>query len=157
MERGIEYKAQSFNPCTINLLGDDRQQMFWRTTMEIEQETAPKKTSWLGICAILAAIGASLCCVAPLLLLSLGIGGAWMSTLTSMQAVRPLFFILSLIFIGLGYRKTLLGFHNTVLKAKCVHCPITWKDNGQPSGWAQHLFFCCWHSLGMHLILCKGD
>ena len=30
--------------------------------MEIEQETAPKKTSWLGICAILAAIGASLCC-----------------------------------------------------------------------------------------------
>ncbi|HIG08131.1 MAG TPA: hypothetical protein EYQ55_07500 [Methylococcaceae bacterium] len=73
--------------------------------MEIEQETAPKKTSWLGICAILAAIGASLCCVAPLLLLSLGIGGAWMSTLTSMQAVRPLFFILSLIFIGLGYRK----------------------------------------------------
>jgi mercuric ion transport protein len=73
--------------------------------MELEQEKAPKKISWLGIGAILAAIGASLCCVAPLLLLSLGIGGAWMSTLTSMQAVRPFFFILSLIFIALGYRK----------------------------------------------------
>jgi len=73
--------------------------------MELEQEKAPKKISWLSIGAILAAIGASLCCVAPLLLLSLGIGGAWMSTLTSMQAVRPFFFILSLIFIALGYRK----------------------------------------------------
>ncbi len=74
----------------------------------IEQETPSKETSWLGIGAILAAIGASVCCVGPLLLLSLGIGGAWMSTLTSMETVRPFFFILTLIFIGLGYRKLYL-------------------------------------------------
>ncbi len=71
--------------------------------METEQDT--KTTSWLGIGAILAAIGASACCVGPLLLISLGIGGAWMSTLTSMSAIRPLFLVLTLIFIGLGFRK----------------------------------------------------
>ncbi len=78
--------------------------------MKTEQktETPNKQTSWLGIGAVLSAIGASVCCIGPLLLLSLGIGGAWMSTLTSMETVRPFFFILSLIFIGLGYRKLYL-------------------------------------------------
>ncbi len=76
--------------------------------MAQEQEPLEKTTPWLGIGAVLAAIGASVCCVGPLLLLSLGIGGAWMSTLTSMETVRPFFFILSLIFIGLGYRKLYL-------------------------------------------------
>ena len=76
--------------------------------MEQDQETIEKRTPWLGIGAVLAAIGASVCCVGPLLLLSLGIGGAWMSTLTSMETVRPFFFVISLIFIGLGYRKLYL-------------------------------------------------
>ena len=65
-------------------------------------------SNWLGIGAILAAIGASACCVGPLLLLSLGIGGAWMSTLTSMASVRPFFIILTLILIALGFRKLYL-------------------------------------------------
>jgi len=76
--------------------------------MAEEQKTTDKSTPWLGIGAVLAAIGASACCVGPLLLLSLGIGGAWMSTLTSMETVRPFFFIITLIFIGLGYRKLYL-------------------------------------------------
>ena len=66
------------------------------------------QSNWLGIGAILAAFGASACCVGPLLLLSLGIGGAWMSTLTSMASVRPFFIILTLIFIALGFRKLYL-------------------------------------------------
>jgi len=76
--------------------------------MKTEQQTPPSETSWLRIGAILAAIGASICCVAPLILLPLGIGGAWMSTLTSMETVRPFFLILTLVFIGLGYRKLYL-------------------------------------------------
>lgn len=76
--------------------------------MTRDHETPPKDTSWLGIGAVLAAIGASVCCVGPLLLLSLGIGGAWMSTLTSMESIRPFFLILSLIFIALGFRKLYL-------------------------------------------------
>lgn len=77
--------------------------------MTIEHETpSPKKLPWLGIGTTLAAIGASICCVGPLLLLSLGIGGAWMSNLTSMESVRPFFILLTLFFIGLGYRKLYL-------------------------------------------------
>lgn len=57
------------------------------------------------IASILAGIGASLCCVAPLILLSLGIGGAWVSTLTAFEPLRPVFLGLSLLFIGLSFRK----------------------------------------------------
>jgi mercuric ion transport protein len=71
--------------------------------MTTEHETPPTEDpSWLGIGAVLAAIGASVCCVGPLLLISLGIGGAWMSAFTSMETVRPYFIIVTLIFIGLG-------------------------------------------------------
>ncbi len=74
--------------------------------MTTEHEIPPTEApSWLGIGAVLAAIGASVCCVVPLLLVSLGIGGAWISAFTSMETVRPYFIILTLIFIGLGYRK----------------------------------------------------
>lgn len=51
------------------------------------------KPLWL---AGLATIGASVCCVGPLLLLTLGIGGAWISTLTALEPVRPLFIIFTL-------------------------------------------------------------
>ena len=67
-----------------------------------------EKKSWTNIGAVLAAIGASVCCVGPLLLLSLGVSGAWISTLTSFESVRPIFIILTLLFIGLSYRKLYL-------------------------------------------------
>ena len=41
------------------------------------------------IAGILAAIGASVCCVGPLVLLLLGIGGAWVGTLTAFEPFRP--------------------------------------------------------------------
>ena len=78
-------------------------------TQSFDEEALEKTpASWLGIGAVLAAVGASVCCVGPLLLLSLGIGGAWMSTLTSMETFRLFFLILTLIFIGLGFRNLYL-------------------------------------------------
>ncbi|MCD2453384.1 hypothetical protein GO003_023675 [Methylicorpusculum oleiharenae] len=76
--------------------------------MTKDRENAVKTSSWLGLGAFMAAVGASACCVGPFLLLSLGIGGAWISTLTAMEQARPFFIILTLIFIGLGYRKLYL-------------------------------------------------
>jgi MerT mercuric transport protein. len=73
--------------------------------MRTDLETSINSPSWLGIGAVLAAIGASACCVGPLLFLSLGIGGAWMSTLTAMEPARPFFIILALVLMALGYRK----------------------------------------------------
>jgi mercuric ion transport protein len=65
----------------------------------------PKQTLIAGV---LAGIGASLCCVGPLLLLSLGLGGAWVANLTAFEPVRPLFMGLTLLFIGLSFHKLYL-------------------------------------------------
>jgi mercuric ion transport protein len=60
------------------------------------------------IASVLAGIGASLCCVAPLVLLSLGIGGAWVATLTAFEPWRPIFLGLAVLFIGLSFYKLYL-------------------------------------------------
>lgn len=52
-----------------------------------------KPTLWASA---LAAVGASLCCVAPLVLVSLGLGGAWLSKLTQLEPYRPVFVVLTL-------------------------------------------------------------
>lgn len=57
------------------------------------------------IAGVLAGIGASLCCVGPLVLLSLGFGGAWLADLTALEPARPVFLILTLLFIGLAFRQ----------------------------------------------------
>ena len=60
------------------------------------------------VAGMLAAIGASVCCVGPLVLLALGIGGAWIGNLTAFEPYRPLFIGLTLIFLGLAFRKLYL-------------------------------------------------
>ncbi|CAJ0697010.1 MULTISPECIES: mercuric transporter MerT family protein [Ralstonia] len=60
------------------------------------------------VAGVLAAIGASVCCVGPLVLLALGIGGSWVSSLTAMDPYRPVFIGLTLLFLGLAFRKLYL-------------------------------------------------
>jgi mercuric ion transport protein len=57
---------------------------------------------------VLAAIGASLCCVGPLVLLTLGIGGAWIANLTALEPMRPWFIAATLLFLGLAFRRLYL-------------------------------------------------
>ena len=57
---------------------------------------------------ILAALGASVCCVGPLVFLALGISGAWIGNLTVMEPYRPVFIGLTLLFLGLAFRKLYL-------------------------------------------------
>lgn len=61
------------------------------------------------IAAAAAAIGASLCCIGPLVLLALGISGAWISYLTALEPYRPVFIGITLIFLGLAFRKLYLA------------------------------------------------
>jgi mercuric ion transport protein len=51
----------------------------------------------------LAAIGASVCCVGPLVLLTLGIGGAWVASLTALEPLRPWLIAATLVFLGLSF------------------------------------------------------
>ena len=57
------------------------------------------------VAGVIAAIGASTCCVGPLVLLSLGIGGTWVASLTAMAPYRPVFIGLTLLFLGLSFRR----------------------------------------------------
>jgi mercuric ion transport protein len=57
------------------------------------------------VAGVLAAIGASLCCVVPLVLLALGIGGSWIANLTALEPYRPIFIGLTLLFLGLAFRQ----------------------------------------------------
>ena len=61
------------------------------------------------ISAVLAWIGASLCCVAPLVLISLCLGGAWLANLTLFEPLRPWLIALSLAFIGFAYYQLYLA------------------------------------------------
>ena len=70
-------------------------------------EHAASKNSSL-ILAALAAIGASLCCVGPFVLLMLGIGGAWIANLSALEPYRPIFIAVTLLFLGLAFRKLYL-------------------------------------------------
>ena len=57
------------------------------------------------VAGALAAIGASACCVGPLVLLALGIGGAWVANLTALEPLRPWFIAATLLFLGLAFRR----------------------------------------------------
>ncbi len=56
----------------------------------------------------LAAVIGSLCCVGPLVLLGVGIGGAWVGNLTALEPIRPVFIGLTLLFLVLAFRRLYL-------------------------------------------------
>lgn len=72
-------------------------------------EVAPEEgrqrlgTGILAAGGVLGAVGATLCCVVPLALFTLGVGGAWIGNLTALAPYQPVFVTLSLGFIGAGF------------------------------------------------------
>lgn len=59
------------------------------------------KVGTLGVGAVLAAIGASACCVLPLVMGLLGIGSAALAA--RLEPLRPLFIVLTAGFLGFGF------------------------------------------------------
>ena len=53
----------------------------------------------------LAAILASTCCLGPLILLSLGVSGAWIGNLTLLEPYRPIFIGVALVALFFAYRR----------------------------------------------------
>lgn len=53
----------------------------------------------------IAALLASACCVGPLVLLTLGIGGAWTANLTALEPYRPVFVGFALLALVLAGRR----------------------------------------------------
>ena len=57
----------------------------------------------LAASGVAAGLLASSCCILPLALLSVGIGGAWVSKLTALAPYQPIFIAAALLAIGAGF------------------------------------------------------
>ncbi len=76
-------------------------------TDQLKHDKNRSKTARLGLAgAVVSAAAASLCCIGPLLLMGLGVSGAWISRLTLFEAYRPLFIAVAIAFLGLGFYRT---------------------------------------------------
>ncbi len=69
-------------------------------SMKGERGEVPK---WGLVGAVGAAVGASVCCLGPLLLLALGVSGAWIGNLTAMERYRPYWMTATVVFLGLAF------------------------------------------------------
>lgn len=61
------------------------------------------RSGWFAAGGIIGALLASSCCVAPLVLLLLGVSGAWIGNLTALEPFKPFFAGAALILIALGF------------------------------------------------------
>ena len=62
-----------------------------------------RRSRWLAAGGMLGAFLASSCCIVPLVLISLGVSGAWIGQLTALEPYKPYFAAVALVFIGLGF------------------------------------------------------
>ncbi len=73
-----------------------------RVTTAGKQDSAGRKRLFAAG-GLLGAILASTCCIAPLVLLTLGVSGAWMSNLTALAPYQSYFIAATLAFLAAGY------------------------------------------------------
>ena len=62
-----------------------------------------RRQAWLAAGGLLGALAASSCCILPLVLFSLGLGGAWIGNLTALAPYQPIFVAMTLGFLGAGF------------------------------------------------------
>lgn len=70
-------------------------------------ETRTQKAALIGGAA--AAFAASVCCLGPLVLVAVGVGGAWISNLTALETYRPVFIAIALVSMALAWRRIYRG------------------------------------------------
>jgi len=69
-------------------------------------DTTTKESGKRGLLAaggVLGAVLASSCCIGPLLLLSLGVSGAWIGNLTALAPYQPVFLAVTAGFLAAGF------------------------------------------------------
>ena len=76
---------------------------------ELNKSNVTQSGKGFLVAGILTAVGASICCVGPLVLLALGVSGAWIGSLTALEAYRPLFIGLALLFLAFAFHRLYLA------------------------------------------------
>ena len=72
------------------------------------------------LASIVAGIAASTCCLGPLLLLTLGVSGSWIGSLSAMEPFRPYLMGLTLLLLGLAFRKLYRVPQRCAVDAPCA-------------------------------------
>lgn len=67
------------------------------------QSTPSARTSLVA--GALAALGATACCLGPLLMVTLGIGGVWVSGLRALEPFRSVFIGVGVLFFGMAFHR----------------------------------------------------
>lgn len=65
--------------------------------------TEEQRDRWLAAGGVIGALLASTCCIVPLLLVTLGISGAWIGNLTALEPYKPYVATATLGLIGFGF------------------------------------------------------
>lgn len=65
--------------------------------------TEPRSSRWIAGGALIGAGLASACCVVPLVLVTLGISGAWIANLTALEPYKPYVAAVTLALLGYGF------------------------------------------------------
>src|SRR5712664_4745182 len=74
-----------------------------RSGIRVSQRDEAGRQRLIAVGGILGALAASSCCIVPLILFSLGIGGAWIGNLTALAPYKPLFVAGTAGLLGYGY------------------------------------------------------
>ncbi len=73
------------------------------TKAENQENNSLGRERLLAAGGIVGAIIASSCCVLPLLLITLGVSGAWIGSLTALEPYKPYFLAVTAILLGAGF------------------------------------------------------
>jgi len=71
------------------------------STAAIESDAHRKQIAATG--SVIGSILASSCCIVPLLLVTLGVSGAWIGSLSALAPYKPWFAAVTLVFLGFGF------------------------------------------------------
>lgn len=70
---------------------------------QIATSSQRPKSRFAAAGSLLAAVLASSCCIGPLLLVTLGVSGAWIGNLTALKPYQPIFVLITFVFLALGF------------------------------------------------------
>jgi len=76
-----------------------------QNTTPLTGQTPDKTGRLLAGGGIIGALLASSCCIVPLILVSLGISGAWIGSLRALEPYKPVLAIITLAFLAAGFRQ----------------------------------------------------
>jgi len=88
---------------------------------ELNKSNVTQSGKGFLVAGILAAVGASICCVGPLVSLALGVSGAWIGSLTALEPYRPFFIGLTLLFLAFAFHRLYFARRVCTPRSACAN------------------------------------